>query len=313
MTTPRSDVASLFASNIVRTRYEDLPPGAVEAAKRCILDTLGVSVAASTLGQGCREVVDLVKATGARGKSTIIGYGGRVPSWLAGFANGSMTHQLDYDDVHDEAGVHPSACPVIAAFAVAEEIGAVSGKDLIVAVALAIDLSCRIGFSIRKSAWGRKTDWFIPSIAGIFAATAVTGRLLGLDEDGLLSAFGHTLQQTAGSFQMEHSPGSVMRGIRDGFPIKAGILSGLMAKRGLIGTKDSLEGRGGIYPLYFQGTYERSYLTNELGKKFEGSEVSFKPWPSARVTHSSLDAALQILGRTKYQPRRYRGDSYRFR
>ena len=218
MFTANEDAAFALSRNIVKTKYEDLPSEVVEITKKSILDTLGVIVGASTMGQGCKEIVDLVKESGAKGESTIIGFGGRVPSWMAGFANGSMVHQLDYDDVGG-AG-HPSACIVPAAFAVAEEVGGVNGKEFITAVALSVDLNCRMGFAISRDKADRPNiGWFIPPLVGYFTATAAAGRLLGLREEGMLDAFGHTLQQAAGSQQVSYSPGSIFRGIRDGFPI----------------------------------------------------------------------------------------------
>lgn len=297
------DAAFTIARNAVNLRYEDIPPDAVEITKRSILDTLGVIAGASTMGQGCQEIVGLIKGSGAIGKSTIIGYGGRVPSWMAGFANGSMVHQLDYDDVVAGMGGHPSACIVPTAFAVAEEVGGVNGKEFIIAVAMAIDLYNRMVFALSLSSQRvERPGWFTPPLIGFFSATATAGRILGLSEDGMLDAFGHTLQQAAGSSQISYSPGSVFRGIRDGFSIKAGILSALMAKMGLSGTKDSLEGKFGFYNLYFRGAYDRSYLVNDLGKKFENAATGFKPWPSCRATHASVEATLGILNEHDIPP-----------
>ncbi len=297
------DAAFAIAKNIVNLRYKDIPPEVVEVTKKNILDTLGVIAGASTMGEGSKQIVKLVKASGAKGKSTIIGYGGRVPSWMAGFANGSMVHELDYDDAGGPAG-HPSACVVPTAFAVAEEVGKVNGKEFIVAVASATDLKFRMGFAISPSIRDTASSgWFLPPLLGFFSATAAAGRLLSLSEDEMLDAFGHALQQAAGSQKVSYSPGSVFRGIRDGFSIKAGILSALMAKMSLPGTKDSLEGKAGFYDLYFNGNYDRSYLTDDLGKKFHNTGVSFKPWPSCRLTHGAIDAILSIFGEHDIQPK----------
>jgi 2-methylcitrate dehydratase PrpD len=295
-----ADVA--ITKNAINLKYEDLPSDVVEMTKRQILDTLGVIAGASTLGQGSQEIVKLVKESGARGKSTIIGYGGRVPSWMAGFANGSMAHELDYDDFQDEAIVHPGICSIPAAFAVAEEVGNVSGKEFIVAVAMAVDLICRMGNAIRRSADAAQLGWFNPPLLGYFSATAAAGKILRLTEDQMLDSFGHTLQQAAGSAQMSYGQGSIFRGIRDGFSNKAGILSALMAKRGLPGTRESLEGKAGFYNLYFRGVYERSCLTDDLGKRFENTKVGFKPWPACRATHSAIDGTLGILSRQPIAP-----------
>jgi 2-methylcitrate dehydratase PrpD len=289
------DVVYDLVRNIIKTRYEDLSPEVVEATKMSILDTLGVTVAASTLGQGCKEIVDLVKDSGAKGKSSILGYGGRVPSWMAGLANGSMTHQLDYDDVREDARVHPGPSSVIPTFALAEELGNITGKDVLTAVATGIDLISRMGKSIVLSKQGHATDWHLPLLFGYYGAAAASGKIMGLDEEALLNTFGHTLQQASGSMQYMYSPGSIYRGIRDGFSIKGGMLAALMAAKGLPATKESLEGKAGLFDLFFHGGYDRSYLTDQLGKKYEGDFTSYKPWPACRGTHPTVDAALQLV------------------
>jgi 2-methylcitrate dehydratase PrpD len=130
---------------------------------------------------------------------------------------------------------------------------------------------------------------------GYFGATAAAGRILGLSENGMMDAFGHTLQQAAGSRQCQYSTGSVFRGIRDGFSIMGGILSALMAKRGLAGTKESLEGKAGLYNLYFRGAYDRSFLVDELGKRFMNTKVGFKPWPCCGSPLTPVYGILEIF------------------
>ncbi len=295
------DAVFELAHNIVKTRYEDLPPDVVEATKRSILDTLGVTVAASTLGQGCKEIVDLVKNSHASGQSSILGYGGRVPSWLAGFANGSMTHQLDYDDIREDGRVHPGPSSVIPVFALAEERNDASGKDVLTAIAVGIDLISRLGRSIVLSKQGHATDWHLPLVLGFYGAAAASGKILGLNEEQIVNTFGHTLQQASGSMQYMYSPGSVFRGMRDGFSIKGGMLAALMAAKGLPATKESFEGKAGLFDLYFHGGYERKYLTDGLGTRYEGNLTSYKPWPACRGTHPALDAMLQLLQENKLE------------
>jgi 2-methylcitrate dehydratase PrpD len=282
------DAAFAIAKHIVNLKYDDIPPEIVEITKKEILDILGVISAASAMGQASQEIVKLVKESGARGKSTIIGHGGRLPSWMAGFANGSMAHELDYDDIP-----HVSSSVVPSAFAVAEEVGGVSGKEFLATVALAVDLHLRMSSAIKEDI--APIGWMESPLFGYFSATAAAGRILGLNENGMMDAFGHTLQQAAGSRQCQYSMGGVFRGIRDGFPIMGGILSALMAKRGLTGTKESLEGKAGLYNLYFRGAYDRSQLVDELGKRFRNTRVGFKPWPCCGSPITPVYGILEIF------------------
>src|SRR5262245_46714696 len=66
--------------------YEQLPPAVVAAMKAMLLDSLGTTLAANTLGEGCRELVDVVRSAGGAPESTLIGFGVRVPALQAALA-----------------------------------------------------------------------------------------------------------------------------------------------------------------------------------------------------------------------------------
>lgn len=102
----------VLAKNIVSINYDDIEANAVDAAKKSLLDALGVTLAASTLGEGCQEFVNLAIGAGGKKESTIIGFGTKVPVFMAAFANGSMAHALDFEDAHDRALVHPNAATI---------------------------------------------------------------------------------------------------------------------------------------------------------------------------------------------------------
>ncbi|MFC1905064.1 MmgE/PrpD family protein [Chloroflexota bacterium] len=289
------DVVLDLASNTVNVRYEDVPARVVEVTKQCILDTLGVMVAASTLGQGCREIVDLVEEGGGKGESTIFGYGIKAPCWMAAFANGAMSHSLDFDDVLDAGYVHASVSTVPPAFAIAERVGGVTGKEFITAVALGNDLICRLGLSYTRRPEGFKPIWMFTPLFGVFSATAACCRLMQMDEEKTVNALGIAMEQAGGSRVLANSTGTNLRGLYANFPARTGVLSALMAEKGITTGKDVFEGKGGFYSNYLGGNYHRDSLTDELGRRFEGIDVSFKPWPSCRETHTYIEATLGIV------------------
>jgi len=292
----QEDVAFEISSYLASTKYPDLPKVVVKAAKNCILDTLGVILGASGIVPESDQVVRMVKEMGGKDESTIIGCGGKVPACMAAFANGSMSHALDYDDIVDEAMVHVTAPVLPAALAFAEHLGKVSGKDFITAIALGNDVVARMGLAITRRASGDKEDWHLTVLFGIFGATAACGKLLNFNEDRMASALGVALNQASGSMQMAYSTGTPLRGMYNAFPAKGGVISALMAERGLGGPKDSFQSKCGLFELYFNGDYNAAPLTDGLGKRYEGANVSFKTYPSCRQTHAYIDATLGILG-----------------
>jgi 2-methylcitrate dehydratase PrpD len=289
------DVGYTLASNIANVTYDDIPEHAVDVTKKTILDTLGVIIGGSGAGTGIKEIIELVKAGGGTEDSSILGYGMKTNAWMAAFANGAMAHSLDYDNVHDDAFTHPSTSTVPAAFTVAEQQGGITGKDFITAMALGDDLHCRLAFSLARSEDPVGLGaWMPPLVLGGFAAAAVSAKLLGLNRDRIVDAFGITLNRTGGPLEIVIDPG-LLRGLYAAFPAMTGVLSAKMAQYGIPGIKSCFEGQAGLYNVYFRGIYNRDSLTKDLGKVFEGAGVSFKPWPSCRFTNPYIDATLQLV------------------
>ncbi|MBI4191495.1 MAG: MmgE/PrpD family protein [Betaproteobacteria bacterium] len=293
----KQDAAWKLARHLADTRFEDLTLDAVEATKKSILDTLGVMVAASGIAPECRLLVDLIGEAGGKEESSIIGFGGRVPAWMAAFVNGALGHCLDYDDLFYEAPVHPSSPVVAAALAVAEREGHVTGKQFVTAVALGNDLTCRLGLAMR---W--KMDWNPTTVLGAFGAAAASGKVLGLNEDELVSALGIALSEATGTQEMRYSVGNHLGGMRDGYPARGGVLSALMAKQGIIGPENCFEGRAGLFNVYFGGDVDRNALMRDLGKKFEGTRVAIKAWPTCGTSHVYIDATLRIASEQNLKP-----------
>ncbi len=284
-----------LARHIVETTFDSVPPYAVAIAKKSFLDQLGVILAAGNLGEGCRQFVGLAKASGGKKESTIVGFGIKVPSYMAAFASASMSHALDFEDVHDGAGTHPNGPLVPAALAVAESLGNITGKTFLTALVLGTDITCRLSLAKISVEDSLKAGWYMPPICGAFGAAAAAGKLLGLDARQILDAFSLVLCQETCSAELINSPDSFVRAIRDAFAAKAAVISALMAQKGIRGFEQPIEGKAGFYALYMGGRFNTEVLTNGLGTRFEGANVSFKPWPSCRGTHPYVETALQIL------------------
>ena len=284
------DAAAVFAKHVAGIRYEDLPARVVDITKKSILDTLGSIAGGTTAVPDVRKVVELVKEMGGKEESTIVGFGGKVPACMAAFANGAMGHGLNYDEHHPNSKVQICTSTIPAGFALAERAGHVSGKDFITAIALGNDLSARLG---RAVSW--KLEWQTSALLGIFAAAATSTKLLGLNAEQISDALGIAFCQAGGSREMNTSPDSNLNGMYPAFSAKGGVLSALMAQKGIHGIKDSFEGKGGLFNLYFQGDVDRDLLLVDLGKEFEGANTGFKPWPAGAGIHVYIDATLAIV------------------
>src|SRR5580700_6528195 len=119
------ELTRTLAQHLVSTTFEQLPGEARDATKRSIMDTLGVMLPPTRLERACLAVGELVGEFGGKQESTLL-TGGKAPTCLAAFFNGSLTHALDYDDGVESATHHPTASTLPAALAIAEKIGGVS-------------------------------------------------------------------------------------------------------------------------------------------------------------------------------------------
>src|ERR1043166_7311737 len=127
-----------LAAHAVKVRYEDLPPEAIEKAKDCILDQIGVELIGSTL-EWNKIAYQYVADMGGRGESTVVNYGIKVPALDAAFVNATFGQGCELDDVGFAAGGHLSAATVPVGLALCEK-ERVNGKELLSAVVAGCDV-----------------------------------------------------------------------------------------------------------------------------------------------------------------------------
>ena len=296
--TKGQDIVFTLVRNVLNTDFNRLPAEAVLAAKRSILDTLGATLAGST-SEGIDMAHALIDDWGGKKESTIIGFGGKVPALNAAFINGTMGHARDYDDSHYLAVAHSGVCVLPAALAVAERRGKITGKELITAITLGIDLMNRLGISVglKSAAHG----WHNTSVWGIFGATAACGKILRLDEEKMINAMGIAYSQASGNAQCMRD-GALVKRMQPGFAAKAAVLSSLLAEKGYTGSRDSFEGESGLFKVYHRDKYDRKLLTAELGKYFEVCNLKFKAYPSCGLTHNAITATLELVNEHDLKP-----------
>ena len=118
-----------MAEFIVDTRLEDIPEKAIHMAKRSIIDTMGVALAAGA-EPVAKNVSAYVRGMSKDGSATVIGAGLRcAPPWAA-LANGTLGHALDFDDSNWSLMGHGTVAVLPAALAQGEDQNA-SGRDII--------------------------------------------------------------------------------------------------------------------------------------------------------------------------------------
>jgi 2-methylcitrate dehydratase PrpD len=280
-----------LAAHVAGARFEQLSSRAVHMTRLSLLDALGVTLAASGLGEGVPAFAEVARDTGGRPEASVIGFGFQTSCLAAALANGAGAHALDFEDAYDGAPIHPNAACVPVALALAERLDA-SGQDILTALAVGCDLVCRLGLALKVNP--DEAGWYPPPILGAFGAAATAARLLRLSAQKTQAALALTLNQATATAQFKTDPTSTLRAVRDAFPAHAGLVSALLAQRGVTGFDGVFEGAAGLFALFAKGQYDEDVLTADLGVRFHGERLSFKPWPSCRGTHAFIEAALLL-------------------
>lgn len=288
-------VSDAIAAHVAGMTWEALPDGARGAAAHILLDATGVMLGASGMAAEARAFVAV--AAQSPGACAILGTGRTAAAPAAALANGALAHALDFEDAFDLAPGHPNASLVPALIALAQANGPVDGRRFLTALAVGGDLSCRMGLAL-----GRRMEeggWYPPPILAAFGAAAGAAHLLGLDAVQTKDALSLILCQATMPGEIMHSARTTIRAVREGFPAQAAVLSALLAREGVAGFEEPLEGKAGFYALYAGGKFAPEVLTADLGTRWWIEELTFKPWPSCRGTHPFIELALGLRAHCK--------------
>ena len=299
------DASRKLARHAATLRFEAIPNELLELTKQCVLDTLGVAIGASGVNDEAKLVHDYVRDLGGKEEATIWGFGGKAPAPWAAMVNGSLGHMLDYDDVSD--GGHVSISTIPPGFAIAEKLGAerkVNGKDFLTAIVAGTDIHTRLSVAIDIPDWTMAEGWFATQLFGFISGSATAGRLLNLDEDKIENALGIGYNQMSGSRQMAVGAATHMRAMQAGFSGQAATAGAEMARRGIIGDKEFLEGRYGLFKNYVRtGTPDWDAVIGELGTRFPLLDThGFKVWPACAYTRPTNAATLILRNTHKLKP-----------
>jgi 2-methylcitrate dehydratase PrpD len=289
------DPAWLLARHVSDTGYADLPASTVATARRDILDTFGCMLGGSG-APGIDELFGVISRWGGLAESRVLLRGLRLPAPQAALLNASMGHALDFDDTLDTGGsIHPGTSVLAAALAVCDSLGGVGGREILAAVALGLDVSCRVALASTLD-----RGWHRTAAIGVFGAAAAAGKLLRLTPEEMLSAFGVAYSQAAGNRQCILD-GALTKRLQAGQAASAGVFSAVLAQTGFTAAHNVFDGRFGFFALYQPNGYDRSLLLRDLGAAFRGEALSYKPYPCGRPLHGAIDAALKARARLQIE------------
>jgi 2-methylcitrate dehydratase PrpD len=263
-----------------------IPAEVAHHAKRALIDWSaalfpGAVVAPATLMErSCTDDLDHGRAELALGR--------KATARTAALINGTAAHTVEVDDIFRDAIYHPGAPTIAAALAVAQDVGA-SGEAFLKAVIIGYEISCRIGQAMGKAHY---KYWHNTGTIGTFGATAAAASLYGLDAHRFAHALA-TCTTFAAGLQQAFRSDSMSKPLHAGRAAEAGVLAAQMAREGVTGTLDVIEGEAGIGRAMSNGPDWTKALAT-LGRQFHITEMTFKNHACCGHTFAAIDGALIV-------------------
>jgi 2-methylcitrate dehydratase PrpD len=219
---------------------------------------------------------------------------------------GTAGHAHDWDDSQvsvDPAHVyglltHPTIPPLSSALVMAQKLGAVDGKQFMLAFLTGFEVECKI------------SEWMLPqhylrglhssATVGTFGAYAAAAKLLRLKGAQLRSGFGIAASFVAG---IRCNFGTMTKPLHVGRAAENGVTAALLAARGFTADPDALDGPWGFFAVQGGGVSAEKIIQG-FGNTWTIVEpgVSIKPYPCGVLTHPTIDLMLKLVRDNDIKP-----------
>jgi 2-methylcitrate dehydratase PrpD len=292
------DITKQVCEFVLETRYADVPAEVIELGKKSILDGLGLALSGSVAKTGEITRTYLQSLGLSRREATVIGSSLEVPVQFAAFANGIQIHADDYDDTQLAVAndrvygllTHPTAPVLPVAFSIAEA-GARSGRDLMLAYQIGVEVECKIAEAIAPRHY--EDGFHSTGTIGVFGSAAAACKLRHLDLPQMANAFGIAGAQSSG---LRENFGTMTKPFQAGHAAQAGIIAVDFAALGWTASDKILEAPRGFFQAA-GGGYSISAISHKLGHPwtFASPGVSIKPFPSGSLTHPGMTEMLRLI------------------
>lgn len=279
-----------LARFVARPASEHFTPGAVEAGKLLIIDTVAVAIAAAPHKSG-RIVSAFAMEAGGAAAATILGRSEKAAAPLAAFANGTLANALDFDE-----GFHVATHVVPAALAAAEQHG-LSGTALLDGVLTGYEVGSRLTRIVdgkrRQGKGATARGFWHVGLVGPLAAAAAVGRLLRLDEQDAATAFGIASCHSAG---FRRNMGTMAKGLHSGIAARAGLEAVTLARAGFTADPAILESPLGFLSAFCEpDELEAGALDQPFQSPFDLTvSPLIKAYPACTPGHALIELGIDL-------------------
>ena len=285
-----------LAEFVLKTTLADCPETVLVQVRRAALDTLGCMLAGAP-EPVARIVREVARAEGGAPLCTVVGTSLRTaPTWAA-LANGAAGHAHDFDDTNFALLGHPSV-PLLAAALASGEAEMADGATIALAYLIGFEVDAALGKAVNPDHYVR--GWHATTSIGTLGCAAAAARILGLDAGQTRHALGIAASLASG---LKENFGSMTKPYHAGHAARNGVLAAQLAREGMTAAASALDGRQG-YAAAFSGAALPADVFDRLGQRWEivESGIAVKPYPSCALTHSAIDALIDLRAAHELTP-----------
>jgi len=275
--------------------FDALPDEVVLRTKTLVIDTLGTMLAGS-VEDGSRILQTYLRRSESRKDATVVGAGFKACGTAAALANAAAGHALDFDSIQLSGWpgtahgirIHPTTPALAAALAVGEPRH-ISGRDLILACAVGIEVSCRVTEAIPPDSY--QVAYQSTATMGGLGAAAAAAKVLGLNRDQLMRAMGLAATMAGG---LRENFGTMTKPFHSGRAAEAGVLAAELALDGFTSAPHILEAHRGFF-LAMGGKHDPGQISGKLGTPYFIMEpgLHIKRFPCAILVHPAITMMIE--------------------
>lgn len=291
----QQSLTAYVAQFAVNTRFDEIPDEVILLGKKSILDALGVALSGS-ISEPAKIVQDYAQDfNSTRGLATVIGTAYKVQPRFAALANGIAIHVDDFDDTLQAEtgryqGVHPTA-PVLSAVLSLAEVGSLSGKQLLVAYHVGIEVAARVfdATHVNHVLHG----FHATATCGTIGATAGVARITNSDEMRCRTMLGIAGSMSGG---LHENVGTMVKSLHAGRAAESAVVAYDLAARGMNASQTILESPRGFFRAK-GGGHDEARLRGKLGHpwSFVDRGIWLKPFPTGSLGHPGMTKMLELV------------------
>jgi 2-methylcitrate dehydratase PrpD len=298
-------ITDYVASFVSDTRYEAIPPDVIELGKKSILDGLGLALAGTKAESGPLSLAYLDTLGSTAGAAAVIGTGRTATPQFAALVNGISIHADDFDDTQLAVAkdrvygllTHPTVPVLPAALAIAERNNA-SGRDLMLAYHLGVEVECKIAEAIAPRHY--EDGFHTTGTCGPFGSAAACAKLLGLSKPQVRIALGIAASRSGG---LRENFGTMTKPLQAGHAAASGVEAAQLALLGWTAAPQILEAERGFFHAA-GGSFDPAAIQDRLGAPwcFATPGVSIKPYPSGSLSHPAMTELARLIDVNNVEP-----------